>query len=194
MRKSVAIIEGRKVGYARVSSTDQNLDMQIDALTKAGCEKIFSDRLSGATANRPQLQRALASLEAGDTLLIWKLDRAARSMRDLVNIVHDLRTRNIHFHSLTENLDTSSAQGRLVFHFFSAIAEFQREIIKENQAAGIKAARKRGKHLGRPRKLTADQITHARELIDDGSKNAAEMAGLLKVDRVTLYRALRRTA
>ncbi len=194
MRKVVAIIEGRKVGYARVSSTDQNLDMQIDALKKAGCDPIFAERFTGATAKRLQLQRALATLQPGDTFVTWKLDRAARSLMDLLHMVSDFKARNVHFQSLTEKIDTSSPHGQFVFHIMGAMAEFQRAIIRENQREGIKAARKRGKHLGRPRKLTDEQLAHARKQIAADKATPADMAQLFNVDRVTLYRALRRTA
>jgi DNA invertase Pin-like site-specific DNA recombinase len=193
-RKVVAIVEaGGKVGYARVSSEDQNLDMQIDAMTKTGCEKIFADKFTGSTAKRVQLQRALAYLERGDTLVIWKFDRLARSLVDLLNIFADLHARGIQIHSLTENIDTSSPGGKFYFQMLGAVAEFQRAVIRENQKAGIIAAKRRGKHLGRPRKITPEQLTHARGLIDAGTP-VSQAAELFKVDRATMHRALQRSA
>ena len=141
------------IGYARVSTVDQNLALQRDALTEAGCAKIFTEQMSGAVTDRPALHDALEFARSGDTLIVWKLDRLARSMKQLIETVETLRVRGIGFRSLTEALDTTTAQGRLVFHMFGALAEFERSLIRERTQAGLAAARRAGRTGGRPPKL-----------------------------------------
>ncbi len=144
------------IGYARVSTLDQNLALQRDALTEAGCAKIFTEQMSGAVTDRPALHDALEFARSGDTLIVWKLDRLARSMKQLIETIENLRLRGIGFRSLTEAVDTTTAQGRLVFHMFGALAEFERSLIRERTRAGLAAARRAGRTGGRPPKLTAE--------------------------------------
>lgn len=183
-----------RIGYARVSTDDQNLDLQRQALAAGGCEKVFEDHgISGAALNRPALGRALAAMGEGDILVVWKLDRLGRDLRHLVNLIHDLTTRGIGFKVLEGHgaeIDTTTANGRLIFGIFAALAEFERELISERTRAGMMAARRRGVHLGRPPKLEAHQVAHARKLIA-GGKTQGEVAALLDVSPKTLWRALR---
>ena len=179
-----------KYGYARISTVDQNADMQKKALEQAGCDPIFTDKLSGATTKRPQLTRCLNKLKEGDTLIVWKLDRLARSLRDLIAIIEDLQQRGVHFRSLTEEINTGTPGGKLTFHIFAALAEFERGLIIERTREGMKAARARGVRTGPPPKLTPQQKAHARKLIDAGEHSREQIADLLKVSRSTLYRAL----
>ena len=178
-----------KYGYARISTIDQNADMQLKALQRAGCKKIFKDELSGATTKRPSLLRCIKTLQDGDTLIVWKLDRLARSLRDLVSMIEDFEKRGIHFRSLTEEINTTTPGGKLIFHIFAALAEFERGLIIERTREGMKAARARGVRSGPKPKLSPQQIDHARKLIDQG-KRREEVADLFKVGRTTLYRAL----
>lgn len=146
-----------KIGYARVSTEEQNLDLQFNALRNAGCSRIFDDRgVSGATFNRPALEQALDALNAGDTLVIWKLDRLGRSLGHLIELLDQLERRAVAFHSLSEAIDTNSASGRLVFHMMGAMAEFERALISERTRAGMSAARARGVKIGRPSKLKSE--------------------------------------
>ena len=182
-----------RIGYARVSTEEQNLDLQRQALEAAGCEKIFEDRVSGAAVNRPALDCALAAMGAGDVLVVWKLDRLGRDLRHLVNLIHDLTARDIGFKVLEGHgaeIDTTTANGRLIFGIFAALAEFERELIRERTRAGMQAAKRRGVHVGRPPKLEPHQVAHARELIARG-KTRGEVAALLGVSPKTLWRALR---
>jgi len=179
-----------KVGYARVSTRDQNSELQIYTLKEAGCERIFEESVSGAQKNRPKLQEALSYLREGDTLVVWKLDRLARSLRQLIETVEDLHERGISFISLTENIDTTTPGGMMIFHVFGALAEFERELIRERTNAGLKAAKDRGVKLGRPRLLDDDQIAIARSLKQAGSMTAAQIAEHLGISRPTLYRLL----
>jgi DNA invertase Pin-like site-specific DNA recombinase len=153
------------IGYARVSTVDQNLGLQRDALTEAGCAKIFTEQMSGAVTDRPALHDALEFARSGDTLIVWKLDRLARSMKQLIETIEILRVSGIGFRSLTEALDTTTAQGRLVFHMFGALAEFERRLIRERTQAGLAAARHTGRTGGRPPKLTEDDLEIARALL-----------------------------
>jgi len=180
-----------KYGYARISTIDQNADMQLKALQRAGVEKknIFKDELSGATTKRPALLRCLRKVQDGDTLIVWKLDRLARSLRDLIAMVEEFDQRGVNFRSLTEEISTTTPGGKLTFHIFAALAEFERGIIIERTREGMKAARARGVRPGPKRKLSRQQIDHARKLIEDG-KRREEVADLFKVGRTTLYRAL----
>lgn len=179
-----------KIGYARVSTDDQNLDLQRNALTAADCVEIFTDRISGASARRPGLDDALARCSAGDVLVVWRLDRLGRSLSHLIGLIHDLGRREVGFQSLTESIDTTTAGGRLVFHLMGAIAEFERSLIVERTQAGMVAARKRGVKVGRPTALTPAQIRHARSLIDAG-ESPASVAATLGVGRTTMYRAIK---
>ena len=181
---------GALVGYARVSTRDQKLDRQLAALQAAGCVRVFADKASGRTADRPELARALDYLRPGDTLVVTSLDRLGRSLQDLITIVTDLRRRDVGFRSLHEALDTTTPGGRLVFHVFAALAEFIRELIIEGTKEGLDAARAAGKRLGRPPALTPEQITHARALLTRPDATVASIARLLGVSRSTLYKHL----
>lgn len=180
-----------KVGYARVSTDDQNLDLQMDALNKAGCERIFTDQgVSGATIEREGLSQAITLVGKGDVLIVWKLDRLGRSLSFLIELIEKLRNEGAGFESLSDGINTTSAGGKLVFHIMGALAEFERSLISERSRAGMQAARRRGKHIGRPHKLNREQISHATQMIQEGRETVSGMAGLLNVDRTTLYRAL----
>lgn len=178
------------VGYARVSTQDQKQDLQTDALTAAGCEKIFTEKASGAKSDRPELLAALDYIRAGDTLVVWKLDRLARSIKQLIETVEDLEKRGIGFKSLTENIDTTTSGGKLIFHIFASLAEFERSIIRERTTAGLIAARARGKKGGRPPALTDKDIQAAKAMLADPDITVEEVAARLKVATSTLYRHL----
>jgi DNA invertase Pin-like site-specific DNA recombinase len=182
-----AVLTGALIGYARVSTTGQLLDRQQRALTDAGCVRVFSDKLSGRTAERPELAACLDYLRAGDTLVVPSLDRLSRSLQDLITLVAELRRRGVGFRSLHEALDTTTPGGRLVFHVFAALAEFIRELIVEGTREGLDAARARGVRLGRPPALTAEQIRHARQLLTEPTNTVTSIARLLGVSRSTLY-------
>jgi DNA invertase Pin-like site-specific DNA recombinase len=175
-------------GYARVSTTDQNPALQLDALKDAGCERVFTDEgISGGTIKRPALDKVLAALKPGDVLIVWKLDRLGRSLSHLIQITKQLGDRNIGFRSLSEAIDTTTASGRLLFHIVGALAEFERALIAERTRAGLASARQRGTPLGRKPKLTPDQIQHARKLIDTG-ESPRHVAKTMGVSTATLYR------
>ena len=176
------------IGYARVSTVDQNLALQRDALTEAGCAKIFIEQMSGAVADRPALHDALEFTRSGDTLIVWKLDRLARSIKQLIETIENLRVRGIGFRSLTEALDTTTAQGRLVFHMFAALAEFERSLIRERTQAGLAAARRAGRTGGRPPKLTDDDIEAAKAMLANPDIDVTQIAHRLGVSPATLYR------
>ena len=178
------------IGYARVSTQDQNPQLRLDALTAADCERSFVERASGAQRERPELQAALEYIREGDTLVVWKLDRLARSLKQLIETVESLETRKIGFRSLTENIDTTTPGGRLTFHLFAALAEFERSIIKERTTAGLAAARARGRKGGRPPSLNAKDLTAAKALLSDPEITVEEVARRLKVSPATLYRHL----
>ena len=181
-----------KYGYARTSTDDQTTALQLAALKRARCSHIFEDKgVSGATAKRPALATCLKALRAGDTLVVWKLDRLGRSLRDLITILDELRDRGVGFHSLTEAIDTTTPTGRAMWQMIGVLAELERSMIVERSSAGVAAAKRRGVKFGRKAKLSAEQINHARKLIDDG-ESRQYVAGLLNVGRVTLYRALSR--
>lgn len=179
------------IGYARVSTEEQNLDLQRQALEAVGCEHIYEDQgVSGAAVERPGLASALARAQGGDVLVVWKLDRLGRSLPQLVEVIDSLRQAGIGFQSLQEQIDTTSAGGRFYFHMLAALAEFEREMIRERTKAGMASAKRRGKHVGRPRRLSPQQIAHAREQIEAGQETRAAMAAMFDVDVSTLRRAL----
>lgn len=180
------------VGYARVSTHEQNLELQRDALESADCERIYEDHVSGASTERPGWTQASDVLREGDTLVVWRLDRLGRSLKHLIDTVNDLEARGVGFKSLTENIDTTTPGGRLVFHVFGALAEFESELIRERTRAGLAAARARGRRGGRPRKLGRRQLATARTLLEDGRHTVKSVAETLGVARSTLYRALAR--
>ena len=180
-----------KIGYARVSTGLQNLNLQEDRLNQYGCEKIFSDHISGAKSKRPGLDRAIEFARSGDTIVVWRLDRLGRNMADLITLVNELNNRGVSFHSLEENItmDKSSSTGQLLFHLFAAFAEFERNLILERSSAGRISARARGRYGGRPEKLNKQDLKLLKTLYDNGTpiKTIAEQ---WKVSRTTIYRYL----
>jgi DNA invertase Pin-like site-specific DNA recombinase len=181
------------IGYARVSTADQTLNLQRDALEKAGCTKIFTDTASGAKQERKGVAEALEYVRAGDTLVVWRLDRLGRSLKDLIEQLTALHHRNIGFKSLTENIDTTTPGGKLIFHMFGALAEFERDLIQERTHAGLQAARARGRKGGRPQVLTERQVAMARALYADNSHSVQDICKTLTIGRTTLYRYLKAT-
>ena len=175
------------IGYARVSTIDQNLDLQLDALTKAGCTEIFKDVTSGSISARAGLDEALSFMRKGDTLVVWRLDRLGRSLRHLISVVTQIHHKEMSFKSLSENLDTSTSSGRLTFHLFGALAEFERDLIRERTKAGLEAARARGRRGGRPRVMNAKKIALAKSMLKDKSNSVADVSQALGVSRTTLY-------
>lgn len=176
------------LGYARVSTLDQNLELQEDALIKSGCEKIFRDVAGGAVDSRKGLAEAIEFARKGDTLVVWKLDRLGRSLKHLIETVNLLKERGVGLLSLQEKIDTTTSGGKLIFHVFGALAEFERELIRERTNAGLKAARARGRLGGRPPKLTAKQIEMAKRLLNDPTVDVKEICQTLQISRSTLYR------
>src|SRR3954447_1548632 len=181
------------VGYARVSTADQTLDLQHDALTKAGCSKIFTDTASGAKSEREGLVEAISYVRPGDILVVWKLDRLGRSLKDLITRITELNDRKIGFKSLTEQIDTTTSGGKLIFHIFGALAEFERDIIRERTNAGLEAARSRGKLGGRPMALSPEKIKLARRMYADKSTSVSEICKMLGISRHTLRRYVKET-
>ena len=180
------------VGYARVSTRDQNHELQLDALEAAGCTKIFEEKLSGAQRDRPELKAALEYVRPGDGLVVWRLDRLARSLKQLIETVEMLSDREIGFRSLTEDINTTSSGGRLIFHIFGALAEFERSIIRERTTAGLAAAKARGRVGGRPPALRDSDLRVAHTLLKAGQLTVAEIAERLHVAPSTLYKHLPR--
>ena len=178
------------VGYARDSTRDQKPHLQLDALKQAGCERIFEETASGSKRERPELLAAMDFMRTGDTLVIWKLDRLARSTRQLLETVEELLQKGMGLKTLTQDLDTTTAGGRLIFTVFGAIAEFEREIIRERTSAGLDAARLRGRRGGRPRSLTEKDLKEARALLTDSDITVEDVARRLGVGSSTLYRYL----
>lgn len=178
------------IGYARVSTHDQNLDLQLDALTKAGCEArhIYKDTISGAKTERKGLEDALSHLRAGDTLVVWRLDRLGRTLKQLIELINRFNDDGIGFRSLQESIDTTTSGGKLVFHIFGALAEFEREVIRERTNAGLKAARARGRLGGRPRSLTSKQVGLAQSLYDSRQHSIEAICETLHISRATLYK------
>lgn len=175
------------IGYIRVSTNDQNTDLQRIALKSADCELIFEDRISGKTRDRPGLKKALRTLRAGDTLIVWKLDRLGRSMRHLVTLTEELRERGVNFRSLTDSIDTSTPMGRFFFHIMGALAEMERELIVERTRAGLAAAREKGRIGGRKRIMTAEVIARAERMLLKGA-SLQQISLVLDVSVKTLYR------
>jgi DNA invertase Pin-like site-specific DNA recombinase len=178
------------VGYARVSTQDQDPALQLDALHAAGCEKVFTEKASGAQRERPQLQAALDYMREGDTLVIWKLDRLARSLKQLIETVEAMAARGIGLRSITEAMDTTTSGGKLIFHIFGALAEFERGVIRERTRAGLDAARARGRTGGRPPALSTDDLAAAKALLRDPEITVEQVARRLGVVPSTLYRHL----
>lgn len=181
---------GQRIGYARVSTDDQNLDLQLDALHKAGIgdDRLYSDTASGKDAERKELAGCLKALREGDTLVVWRLDRLGRSLPDLVRIVGELEQKGVSFESLTEKIETGSAAGKLVFHVFAALAEFERNLIRERTRAGLVAARARGRAGGRKPKLNEAQIKEINEMVDAQKLPIGRIAELYGVSRTTIYK------
>jgi len=184
---------GRLIGYARVSTPEQSLDLQLDELKAAGCKKIFSDKISGVRAVRPGLDQCLETMKEGDTLIVWRLDRLGRSMPHLVSVVTELRERNIAFKSLKDGvIDTTTASGELIFNIFAALAQFDRELIRERTRAGLKAARARGKSGGRkPVSKDDPRVMAAKKMHADLSISISMICETLKISKATLYRYIK---
>ena len=176
-----------KIGYARVSTTEQNLDLQRDALLAAGCEKVITDKASGSVAARPGLEKAKEQLRAGDTLVVWRLDRLGRSMRDLINWMTYLEEQKVGLQSLHEAIDTTTTSGKLTFHLFGALAEFERNLIRERTQAGLTAARARGRKGGRPHALNSDKRDLAVRLYSERKMPIAKICSMLGISKPTLY-------
>jgi DNA invertase Pin-like site-specific DNA recombinase len=176
------------IGYARVSTDDQKLNLQQDALNKAGCEKIFEDYLGGTKASRPGLNAALEMARAGDTLVVWRLDRLGRSLKDLLQLTETLKERSIGLCSLEESINTTSSSGQLVFHLFGALAEFERNLIRERTQAGLKAARARGRKGGRPKALDQNKRQLAVKLYNERQHSIDEICQMMGISKPTLYK------
>jgi len=184
---------GDHIGYARVSTWDQTPDLQVDALKEVGCTRVFTDHASGTRTDRPQLAACPDYTRTGDTIVVWRLDRLGRSLRHLVDTVSGFEERGVGFRSLHESIDTTTSTGRLVFHLFAALAEFERDLIVDRTQAGLAAARSRGKVPGRKPKLSPDQVAVAKRLNADGHHNVTQIANVLGVSRATVYRSLSST-
>lgn len=178
----------QRIGYARVSTDDQNLDLQRDALAKSLCRNIYEETASGKSADRPQLEHCLKALRVGDTLVVWRLDRLGRSLPDLVKIIGELEQQGVAFESLTEKIETSSATGKLVFHVFAALAEFERNLIRERTKAGLAAARARGRKGGRKPSLNDKQKREIKALLRDPQAQVSDVARKYGVSRTTIYK------
>lgn len=179
-------------GYARVSTGDQTTDLQKDALVKAGCDRIFTDVASDAKTHRPELDHMLDLLREGDTVVVWKLDRLGRSMRNLVDLMTTFDERGVQFRSLTESIDTSTPGGTLVFNIFGSLAQFERDLIRERTSAGLEAARARGRKGGRPAKFGEKQVKEVRRLYESRTVTVDQIAAMMHVGRSTIYRCLER--
>lgn len=181
---------GDLLGYARVSTLEQNSTLQTDALKGAGCYRVFTDRASGALDERPELARLVDQARPGDTVVVWRLDRLGRSLRHLIDTVNELAERQVGFRSLTESIDTTTSGGKLVFHIFGALAEFERELIRERTQAGLAAARARGRHGGRPLVMSPDKVATARRMYESKEFTIEAIAQVLGVSRASIYRHL----
>src|SRR3954469_18223883 len=175
------------IGYARVSTLDQTLALQQDALNAAGCQDLYTDTVSGSVTERPGLTQALSHLRTGDTLVVWRLDRLGRSLPHLIETVKQLQERGVGFRSLQEQIDTTTSGGKLVFHVFGALAEFERDLIRERTHAGLAAARARGRLFGRPRRLTLQQVKQLRSLAQEERNTVGEICDSLGISRATYY-------
>jgi DNA invertase Pin-like site-specific DNA recombinase len=182
------------IGYARVSTHDQTLNLQLDALKLAGCEKICTDTASGAKTEREGLQDALDHLRTGDTLVMWRLDRLGRTLKQLIELINELNSQGVGFKSLQENIDTTTSGGKLIFHIFGALAEFERDIIRERTNAGLQAARARGRLGGRPKALSPRQVALAQSLYDSREHPIQDICDTLGISKGTLYRYLNLTS
>ncbi len=180
-----------KIGYARVSTNDQSVYMQRQALKQAGCEKIFSDIASGARSDRAGLDNAMAHLRPDDTLVVWKLDRLGRSLQHLIQTIKLLQDKKIGFQSLQENIDTTTSGGKLIFHIFSALAEFERDVIRERTKAGLQAARARGRLGGRPFLLAPNSVARLKKLYDARKNTVIEICKIFNISRPTFYNYLK---
>jgi len=189
---STATPTGMTFGYARVSTTQQDEALQRDALGAAGVDRVYVDHASGATDSRPALDEMLGQLRPGDTVVIWRLDRLGRSLRHLIDLVADLEQRGVGLRSLTESIDTSTPGGKLIFHVFGALAEFERDLIRERTQAGLAAARARGRVGGRPTVWTPEKLRRPRRCMKSGEHDVAAIARVLGVSRASVYRALGR--
>jgi DNA invertase Pin-like site-specific DNA recombinase len=179
-----------KIGYARVSTDAQETHLQMDALKRAKCSRVYQEKASGAKTERPELMRLLDNARKGDVVIVWKLDRLARSLRQLIDTTVLLNERGVELHSLTENINTTTPSGKLTFHIFAALAEFERDILRQRVNAGLKAARRRGRIGGRPKALTEADLKKARALLRSGDYSKVQVAEELEVSRHTLWRAL----
>jgi DNA invertase Pin-like site-specific DNA recombinase len=180
------------IGYARVSTHEQTLDLQMDALTAAGCDRVFQDMASGARTARPGLDDALDHAREGDTIVVWRLDRLGRSLKHLIEVVTEMQERGVGFRSLQESIDTTTPGGKLIFHVFGALAEFERNLIQERTLAGLAAARARGRNGGRPRKLSKTKVDLLYRLYDEREHTVVEIAKIIGISKTTLYRYLER--
>lgn len=183
-----------QIGYARVSTADQTLALQKDALTAAKCTPIYTDTMSGTRDRRPGLEQALSHLRTGDTLVVWRLDRLGRSLKHLIDTIQDLEQRGVGFKSLTENIDTTTPGGKLIFHIFGSLAEFERALIVERTQAGLAAARARGRNGGRPKgsvRYDAKKLALAQQLYAEHTHSVADICKTLGIARTTFYRALK---
>jgi DNA invertase Pin-like site-specific DNA recombinase len=180
------------IGYARVSTHDQNLDLQKDALEQTGCERIYVEHISGNSSSRPELEKAFEMLREGDTLIVWRLDRLGRSLKHLIELFSQLDERQIGFRSLTESVDTTTPGGRLIFHIFGALAEFERNLIRERTRAGLAAARARGRRGGRPPILDSQKREVAVKLYKEGEHSVKEICKIMGISKPTLYSYVRK--
>lgn len=180
------------IGYVRVSTGDQNLDLQLDALKQVGCDRIYKDIASGAKADRIGLLEVLKYIRKGDTLVVWRLDRLGRSLRHLIDTINQINDQGSYFRSIQESIDTSTSGGKLIFHIFGALAEFERDIIRDRTNAGIAAARKRGRVGGRPKITDKKKVALAKSLFKDKSNSIASICEILNVSKTTLYRCLKK--
>ncbi len=180
------------IGYVRVSTSDQNLDLQLDALKQVGCNKVYQDVASGAKDDRVGLTEVLSYIRKGDTLVVWRLDRLGRSLRHLIDTINQINDQGSYFRSIQESIDTSTSGGKLIFHIFGALAEFERDIIRDRTNAGIEAARKRGRIGGRPKKMDEKKIALAKTLMADKSNSINDICDIMQVSKATLYRYLKK--
>lgn len=177
-----------RVGYIRVSTIDQNKSMQVDALEAAGCEKIFSDSVSGATADRPGLDELIKFVRSGDCVVVWKVDRLGRSLKDLLEIIDGLKEKNVSFVSITDGFDTNTTTGNLFFQIMAVLAEYERNLIRERTRAGLDAARARGRTGGRKKKLSTDQVSTLKKMYESKEHSLREICDLFNISKPTLYR------